>query len=328
MSEAAENTPMSFRESKAAELREEWSGRMEAQPTSEERERVTSEAPTQPEDDYEDVVDAEDNATDEDMPTEEAELDEPTESDGADDESGEVDYKSQYEALEKEYRRVTANRKQIEQDRADEAEAFVRMKHDYTDTHAQLVQQAEFYANLPKQQLQQLQQVNPATLQPEQQAQYYQAVNAATQQAQFLEQQLNGIREEGSKRLEAMKQREAELASARLKASIPEWSNEHYRELGNVAANNGFSAEEYLQITDPRIIELLHKEWKASKASEAVKNTVKQRKANPPRSRSANQQPRNSRGQYEKARREARPNQRGSHARAFAERLRMERERR
>ena len=328
MSEAENiEKPMSFREAKATELREEWYGKREAQPSSEDRERVT--APTPAEDDYEDVVEVEDNSTETEAQTEDSELEyEPTDEDGAEEESEADDYKTKYETLEKEYRRVTANRKQIEQDRADEAEAFVRMKHDYTDTHAQLVQQAEFYANLPKQQLQQLQQVNPATLQPEQQAQYYQAVNAATQQAQFLEQQLNGIREEGSKRLEAMKQREAELASARLKASIPEWSNEHYRELGNVAVNNGFSAEEYSQITDPRIIELLHKEWKASKASEAVKNTVKQRKANPPRSRSANQQPRNSRGQYEKARREAQPNQRGSHARAFAERLRMERERR
>lgn len=319
MTDTVNEAPKSFREVKAQELRDEQLQKAEATSSEPELEQPTGN------DDGEDVVDGLDSASEMELetPTEDEELDEPTESDGADDgEAESVDYQSKYEELEKEYRRVTANRQQIETDRASEAEVFVTMKHELGDSLDKARQGAEFYTNIANQQLQQLQQVNPATLQPEQQSQYYQQLNMATQNAQQQQHALENYRKYESEQNEVVKRREAEISSARLKASIPEWSNEHYSELGKVAIASGFSAEEYSEITDYRVIQLLHKQWAANKASEAVKQTVKQRKSTPPKSRNAKQQVRNERGQFEKAKKDFQPNKRGSFAAMKAAQMR------
>ena len=214
----------------------------------------------------------------------------------------------------------------MDDDRATEAATFVETTHQLNDSLTQARQGVEFYANLAGQNLQQLQSVNPATLQPEQQAQYYQQLNMATQQAQQQQGALENFRKFETDQREQVKKREAEMSSARLKASIPEWSNEHYAALGGVAEANGFSRDEFAEMTDYRFIKLLHKQWQADKATESVTKTFTQRKAKPPKSRSVTPSSRNAKGQFEKAKGEYTPGERGSFAKMKAAELRYKRE--
>lgn len=294
------------------------------------------ERPALEEGDGEDVViDGENNASD-DLLDDDPDLeDEAAEDDEAEDDAEEDDIETRLERvereraeLEKQLSKVTANRKKMEEDYARSQESFVKMRHEVEDSLTELRNGAQWYANLSNQRLQQLQSVNPATLPAEQQAQYYQELNMATQQAQQMQYAMQQAQERERAERDRMKQREAEIALAVIKSRIPEWSNDHYRALGDVAQEFGYSPEEFAEVTDPRIIQLLHNQWKAKNTARTVERKLSQRKAKPPTSRSGKEQTRNARGQFEKAKRAFEPNKKGSFAQMKLAELRMERDRR
>ena len=313
-SEALNTAKLSFREQKAAELAAERSeDKPEKQPLDmEPEEGSTLEA-------VEDVaIDSNDSDAQEDTSTDDEELyEEPTSDDGADDDDTDgIDYKAQYEELQREYSRVTENRKQRDQEYADSIAQVVAMKHGVSESLEKARQGAEFYAHLANQQAQQYQQINWSQVPPEQvqqlQIQAQQAVANAQQQQQNLQQ----FREYEAGERERLRRQEAEMSVSRLKAIIPEWSNEHYTELGSLAGEYGYSREEFAEMTDHRLIEALHDIWKSRQAVKTVEKTVKQRSAKPPASRSGKTQTRNARGQYTKAKDNFAnsPNQRGAFA--------------
>jgi hypothetical protein len=282
----------------------------------------------------EDVVDGENDNASEPEVEEEAELEEePAEESDDEEEAESVEVRlerveKERAELEKKLSQVTANRKEIEENLSQSQARFIEMGHQMEDTLTEVKRGAEFYASLASQELQQLQQVNPAQLPPEQQSQYYAQLNQATQRSQQLQYMYQQATEREAAERDLKKKREAEVAVAVIKSKIPEWSNEHYAALGEIAGEYGFSTEEFRDITDHRMIDLLHENWKNRQAASAVKETVTQRKAKPPRSRGGTPASRNAKGQFEKAKKEFQPNQRGTFAQMKAAELKMRRERR
>ena len=313
-----QNAGLSFREMKAQQLSAERGESEEPAP------RLTSEDP-----EVEDVVDTEEDNAIEEEPIEESELDEPTDELEADDddEDSTEDYRAKYTELEKEYRRVTENRKKREQEHAEAMSNFVRSKHEFEDTITEAKRGAEYYANLANQQVAQFQNINWSQVPPDQVQNLQMQAAQAQQFAHQRMQEFESLKQWEQERRDQLRSREAEMAVARLRASIPEWSNEHYQALGEVAREAGFSPEEYGEITDPRIIELLHYRWKTEQAVKGVKKTVKQRKAKPPQNRSGKLPPRNVKGQFRQAEKDFRenPNRRGAFAKLKAAQLQMER---
>jgi hypothetical protein len=336
MDTQAEAPQESFREAKARELRERREGR-EAEDKAIDAE-LKEQFALQPADDdaSEDVVEdgqLEDNASEVEV-DEESEPEEPAEDEEAYEDADE-DLAAKFERvererseLEKKLSQVTANRKQIEEGFANSQKRFIEMRHEMDDSLTEIKRGAEFYAGLATQELQQLQQVNPAQLPPEQQSQYYQQLNQATQRAQQLQAMYQQASERERAERELQRKREAEVAVAVIKSRIPEWSNEHYATLGEIAGEYGYSQKDFSEITDPRMIQLLHKDWQSRQASRAVEKTVKQRKAKAPRSRSGVTPQRNAKGQFEKAKKDFKPNQRGTFAQMKAIELALRRERR
>ena len=58
---------------------------------------------------------------------------------------------------------------------------------------------------------------------------------------------------------QAEQKAKAQEAIQILKATIPNWSDDLYQEIGQYAVNQGISQDEYDEIVDPRLITVLHK---------------------------------------------------------------------
>lgn len=291
----------SFVEQKAEQLRAE---RAASEPM-ESTEGTLSESP--PEDDSADVVDR-DNADpvealsdDEVAPEGDTPVVEASEQDEEEHSPEYSELKDKYDSLEAEFTRRNANRKEVEASLDVAQSQSVEMRHQWEDQIGEAKRQVEFFTGQATQQLQQLQNVNPAMLTPEQQGQYYQALNQATQQHQQMSAQLESLRTQEQSAREAIKKREAEIALARIKTRIPDWGQEKYTAFGELAAEFGYSQQEFFDTTDHRMMLLLNEVSKARDAGEAVKQTIQQRKPNPPKSRAARSSPRNEKGQFTKA---------------------------
>jgi len=267
----------------------------------------------------------EDQVTEEDQPEEGDDLDEPE--DSGDEKYAELE--SKYKALEAEFSRVTANRKAIEQNLEEASVAATQRAHEIESQYAQAQQYAEYFAALPMQQVQTLQQqLQQPNLQPEQFQSLYQQLNQAQAMAQQFQGALNQIKESSEKAKQEQRRREAELTMSRIKARIPGWNQERATELYNLAQEVGYSDQEARELTDFRTISLMNEVLEARKAKQTVKETGTKRKPQPPTSRGATQ-PRSSNGQFAKAERdfkEARPGTKGAFAQLKEQQLRRERE--
>ena len=321
--------PISFREQTAQRLAAEREAKEQAVAPEQELPEAELQMESTEEGDLVDVVDDSDNVALDEEPTDEEELEaESTSEDGAEEDSEGSEWRSKYEELEKEYRRATSHNKERDEFYATAQTEFVKMRHDFEDTLGEAKRQAEFFGGIATQQLHQLQSVNPATLPPEQQSQYYQQLNMATQQAQHMQQALERVKTQEQEHRDLMKRREADIARAAIKSRIPDWDNQVYANIGEIAQEFGYSSEEYAEMTDARFILMANEIRKVRKPGEAVKKTTQQRKTNPPRSRAAKSQQRNSKGQYIKAQ-EAfmkNPGEKGAFAAMKAQQLRRERE--
>lgn len=260
------------------------------------------EGPT-PETEDEDVVeDGEDNATETDA-NEDSELEDDESTD--EDEPGEGEeadeYKAKYEELEKEYRRVTANRKQIEEDFSQGIETNVKTQHELEDALTQAKQSADFFAQRAAQRVQQFQNLNIAALPAEQQQAARTQAQQAWQEHQQLQQYTAQLQEQQEQTKKQARKRQAEVTNAILRTRIPNWGEERNEALSKLALEKGFKQEELADITDHRVILLLNEVYENQKAAQTVDQSIKQRKAKPPKSRAGKQPARNAKGQYEKA---------------------------
>lgn len=242
-----------------------------------------------------------------------------------------MELEEKYKSLEAEFSRVTANRKEIEASLDNAKAQTVQIKHELEDRFKEAESFADYFAGMANQQLQQLQQVNPATLTQEQYGQYQQAFQQAQFQAQQYQQVSEAIKKQFAEAKEATLQREAEIARERLKTRIPDWSSDKYKALGEVATEYGYSPDEFFSSTDYRLVLLLNEVQKGRDAAKVVTERSKQTKTNPPKTRATRDQQRNDRGQFtnaQKAWQEAKPGTKGSFAAMKAAQLRAERTKR
>jgi len=242
-----------------------------------------------------------------------------------------MELESKYKSLEAEFSRVTANRKEIESSLDTAKASTVKFSHELEDKYQEAEQFANYFAGMATQQLQQLQSVNPAQLSQDQYGQYQQMMMQAQQQAQQFGAMSEQIKASMAQTKESRLQREAEIARERLKTRIPDWSSDKYKQLGEVAADYGYSQEEFFQSTDYRMILLLNEVQKSKEAAKVVEKKVAKTKANPPKHRAARPQDRNDRGQYSTAQKqftESSPGTKGAFAAMKAAQLRAERNKR
>ena len=239
-----------------------------------------------------------------------------------------TELEEKYKSLEKEFSRVTENRRAIEQSLDDAKVQATEALYQIEDKYKEAEQVAEYFVGMANQQLQQLSQVNPATLTQEQFGQYQQAYQAAQMQVNQHTQLVEQIRTANDETRTKQKEREAAIARERLKVRIPDWSSEKYRALGDVAKDYGYSEKEFFDSTDHRLILLLNEVASGKEAAKVVETKVAKTKTKPPRHASARPQDRNEKGQFKRAAQEfaeTRPGTKGSFAAMKAAQLRAER---
>jgi hypothetical protein len=122
------------------------------------------------------------------------------------------------------------------------------------------------------------------------------------------------------------KDNEAEVSRDILKASIPNWGNDLYAKIGEFAAEKlGFSAEQFSEITDHRIISLIYKDYASRDPQSAVQNISKKSQRT---NQTRNAPRRDDRGRFNNLERDRRenPGDRNLTRKSFEERLRRERQ--
>ena len=151
---------------------------------------------------------------------------------------------------------------------------------------------------------------------------YRQAVNlrdrALTQHQEFVS--------TAKETMSRLKDDEAEVSRDILRATIPQWGNDLYAKIGEFAAEKlGFTAEQFSEITDHRVINLIYKDYASRDPAGAVqKISKKSQRTNQTR----NAPRRDDKGRFnnlERTRREN-PGDRNLTRKSFEDRLRRERE--
>ena len=224
------------------------------------------------------------------------------------------DLQAKYKSAVQEISRVTANRKKIEQDFSDGIADNIKYRHQLEDLNAQAEQRAQFFLGLANQQVQTLENADWSQVPPEKMAAAKQRYQKAVHERDQLVQVFQATQRQAHEALEQVKKREAEIARNQLHTRIPQWNDEHYGRLREHAVTLGWSTDEYNDLTDWRIIELIHRNWEANQAVEKVQNVKRKRQARAPRNRNGRPQPRNADGRYRKSRDDAfeRPGDKGS----------------
>ena len=238
-----------------------------------------------------------------------------------------TELEEKYKSLEREFSRVTENRKAIEQSLDEAKTKASEALYAIEDKYSEAEQVADYFVGMANQQLQQLSQVNPATLTQEQFGQFQQAYQAAQMQVQQHTQLVEQIRAQREETRSKQKEREAEIAKERLKVRIPDWSGEKYRALGEIAKEYGYSEKEFFDSTDHRLILLLNEVASGKEAAKVVESKVAKTKPKPPRQSNARPQERNEKGQFKRAAEafhNAKPGTKGSFAAMKAAQLAAE----
>ena len=142
------------------------------------------------------------------------------------------------------------------------------------------------------------------------------AVNEHEQIKQFSDQQV-----------ERAKSDQAEISRDILKTTVPGWGNDLYGSLRDHAVSNlNFSTGEFDEITDYRIIKLIHTNWKITNTGKTVRQIQQGNQPNPPGGGNK-ARPRGADGKFRNAQQHhlANPGNRDATRNAFQQRLRKER---
>lgn len=233
--------------------------------------------------------------------------------------------------LQAELSRQTANRKERERLAEEGRTKVLQLGHALQDRLRDAESLAGYGLQGAQNALQQLQNVNPTTLTQDQFAQYQQQL----QQAQGALHMHNQVMERAQKQrqdAEAMiKQREAEIGLAQIQSHISDWNGERYQQIADTAGEYGYTAQEFADNTDARLVIVLNELQQYKQAAQAVGQKVsKTKKTQPPKRRANREQARNADGKFAKAQREfqeTRPGTRGSFAKMKAQQLATERRR-
>jgi hypothetical protein len=238
-----------------------------------------------------------------------------------------VDWKSRYREAEKKISEVTRNRSAMEEEHANVMATTLQLRHKMEDTFTEARRYAEQYRVGFDNQIAQLEQAfTTGQIPPDQLPQARQHYQGLVNQRNYL---VNQVQEIGRKEDEARKvdrERKAEIARVRLARTIPGWSREVHRELGEYAMSRGYTPEEFNENLDYRYLELLHDSMTLKRSAETVKRVRTQANNGGPR-RNSEVPERGSDGKFRKARSEfeANPGQKGRFAEMKMRQLQKER---
>lgn len=238
-------------------------------------------------------------------------------------EDSNTDWEKRYKDLQSETQAIREARGEMEQEQAQAMSQHLELRFELEDKLTEAVNRAEFMHNAMSGQAQRFQNIDWSQIPPDK----VQEVQAQAQQAFMLHQQSEQAYTQMQAQVEQtrnqVKEREAAIAKVRLRRTIPNWGNDTYSEIRDFAANQGMSAREFNDITNPVIVEALHTAMTIKRANSGVQTSTT-RKAQAPRGKAARKQPRTSQGKFAKT--QIQPNQRGSFADKHRHRLAMERE--
>ena len=130
-----------------------------------------------------------------------------------------------------------------------------------------------------------------------------------------------------AKTLDEQKSAEAEVSKDILTNTIPQWGNELYGHLRNFAVDRlGFSPAEFDDVTDHKVIALIHRNWSTANAGKTVEQVTRQTNQRPPQG--ANLPPRGHDGKVRGTKQAwlENPGDKGRARDHFQEKLRRERE--
>jgi len=157
-------------------------------------------------------------------------------------------------------------------------------------------------------------------------AEWQQAVGRRDQEAKALEQIKTYVKEQTEKHVNDA----AEISRDVLRTTVPGWGNELYQTLREYAVSAlDYTQAEFDQVTDHRLIKLIHSSWKVSDTGKRVENIQHKGSRQQPTGGPNRQQPRGTDGRYRQAQEKhlANPGNRDLTRDAFRERLQRERRR-
>jgi hypothetical protein len=240
---------------------------------------------------------------------------------------GTTDWEKRYTDTQAELTRVNQHRQELDTDHADMMAGTLQLRHTLEDKLSEVENSSGYILNGLSGQIANMEQAfSSGQIDPEQMANarnhYQQLVNNRNQ----MQQHLAGATKQRDDATAMRKQREAEITRIRLQRTIPNWSREKYAEMREFATQRGYTQEEFNDVTDHRLFELLHDSMQLRSASDTVSNVQRKRKADAPRGRGG-RAPRDKQGRYEKSRKEFHdnPNQKGRFAAMKAQELAKER---
>lgn len=296
---------MSFREAKQRELISELNA---SQPependTSPAGEIGNDEAPErEPEE-----VAAEDSVDDAEQP--ETEADEDASDDvGETDDDENTEWTAREQELEQRAEQAEEARKSMERDYRRKTHKLAESVRAVDEKVKEVESTAEYYATQAKLQVDQFQSVNWQQLQTDPQ-QYQQAQQAFMQAQQQYRQRMGELKQiqERSKAMQSeMSNSIAEHSRGVLAHQIPDWGGEVYQKLREFAEREyDYTGEQFDEIVDWRPMKMLYDAYKADGIKQGAAKTVKKvgrKQGRKAPGRTADGQPRNAAGQFQKAR--------------------------
>ena len=268
-----------------------------------------------------------------------ADDDEETESDEVlDDESEVEDDESEEETveglkaeklrLEQKISQITENRKKIESDLTDSISENITFKHKLDDSVNAVQASAGVFLTLANQKVERFNNMDWSKVPADKVNDYRAAAQKAVNERDQLFQTIKQVMDNANGQRETAKKREAEISRDILKRRIPNWGDEVYSQIAKHAVEkHHFSAEEFGNLTDWRVVELLHKSMENEQAVEKVQKIERKRKAKAPRNRHGRPAPRNAKGRANQSRENAHanPGDRSATRQFFMDKLAAER---
>ena len=245
------------------------------------------------------------------------------------DEDDRVDWRKRYQEAERKISEVTANRSAMEREHAEVMATTLSLRHNLEDQFTEAKRYASQYKVAFDSQISQLEQAfSTGQISPEYLPQARQQYQTLINQRNALVGQVEHITAQEAEARRIDRERKAEIARVRLARTIPNWSREKHRELGEYAQTRGFSPDEFNQNLDYRFLEILNDSMQLRRSADTVKQVRRQKKAGGPQ-RNAPVAARGSDGKFRKAQEEfrAHPNQKGRFAEMKFRQLQKDRQR-
>jgi hypothetical protein len=228
-----------------------------------------------------------------------------TEEDGTpeEDDEGEDGYEERYKELQATYTETSQELAELRTQRATEVAEYTQASHALSDKYGEAEQISGYFQNMAAQELTQLQQVNPQTLNQEQFAQWQQAMNAAGNRVQHFNTAVADVKDKAEGARKQTLARQVEIARRRLDMSIPNF-DEEYSKIGEFAVSRGVDQKVFQDITDPVLIEMIHEARTLSETPDVIENLT--RKTQAKKSKTRNAVARDTKGRYKAADRDFR----------------------